>query len=127
MYTYTMEYYSALRKEILPFVTIWMELEGISQRKKEKYYMTSLIYGSKRNWNSEKERIVCGYPGHRDEDDREMSVKSFRLLLIVIRLTSLRDLIYRLVIITNNTTIYLKVVHRVGHKYSCKKNEIIIR
>ena len=28
-------------------------------------------------------------------------------------------------IITNNTTIYLKVVHRVGHKYSCKKNEII--
>ena len=36
---YTMEYYSAIQKnEILPFVTMWMELEGImlskiSQRK----------------------------------------------------------------------------------------------
>ena len=56
-----------------------------------------------------------------------MLVKSFRFLLIVIRLISVRDLIYRLVIITNNTAIYLKVVHRVGHIYSCKKNEIIIR
>ena len=45
LYTYTMEDYSALRKKILPFLPIWMELEGISQRKKEKYYMTSLIYG----------------------------------------------------------------------------------
>ena len=39
-YTHTMEYYSAVRKkEILPFVTTWMDLEGImlrevSQRKK---------------------------------------------------------------------------------------------
>ena len=39
-YTHTMEYYSAERKkEILPFVTTWMDLEGItlrevSQRKK---------------------------------------------------------------------------------------------
>ena len=38
-YIYTMEYYSAIRKnEILPFPTTWMELEGImlseiSQRK----------------------------------------------------------------------------------------------
>ena len=38
-YIYTMEYYSAIKKnEILPFVTTWMELEGImlseiSQRK----------------------------------------------------------------------------------------------
>ena len=38
-YIYTMEYYSAIkRNEILPFATMWMELEGIilseiSQRK----------------------------------------------------------------------------------------------
>ena len=38
-YIYTMEYYSAIKKnEILPFATLWMELEGImlskiSQRK----------------------------------------------------------------------------------------------
>ena len=29
-YIYTMEYYSAIRKnDILPFATMWMELEGI--------------------------------------------------------------------------------------------------
>ena len=39
VYIYTMEYYSAIKKnEILPFATMWMELEGIllseiSQRK----------------------------------------------------------------------------------------------
>ena len=38
-YTYTMEYYSAIKKnEIMPFAAIWMDLEGImlseiSQRK----------------------------------------------------------------------------------------------
>ena len=49
VYTYTMEYYSAIKKnEILPFATMWMELEGImlskiSQSEKDKYHMTSLI------------------------------------------------------------------------------------
>ena len=33
-YIYTMEYYSAIRKkQILPFATTWMELEGIMLRK----------------------------------------------------------------------------------------------
>ena len=48
-YIYTMEYYSAIRKnEILPFATTWMGLEGvmlseISQAEKDKNHMTSLI------------------------------------------------------------------------------------
>ena len=48
-YIYTMEYYSAIRrKQILPFATTWMELEGImlseiSQAEKDKYQMISLI------------------------------------------------------------------------------------
>ena len=50
-YIYTMEYYAAERKkELLPFVTAWMELENIipseiSQSVKDKYYMISLIRG----------------------------------------------------------------------------------
>ena len=48
-YIYTMEYYAAKRKkQILPFATTWMELEGImlseiSQAEKDKYQMISLI------------------------------------------------------------------------------------
>ena len=48
-YTYTMEYYSAIKKnEILPFATMWMELEGImlseiSQSEKDTNHMTSLL------------------------------------------------------------------------------------
>ena len=47
-YIYTMEYYIAERKELLPFVTAWMELKTImlseiSQVVKEKYQMISPI------------------------------------------------------------------------------------
>ena len=51
-YIYTMEYYSAERKkELLPFVTAWMELESItlseiSQVVKDKYHMISPISGT---------------------------------------------------------------------------------
>ena len=44
-----MEYYSALKKkEILPYVTIWMNLEDImlskiSQSQKDKHYMIPII------------------------------------------------------------------------------------
>ena len=50
-YIYTMEYYAAIRrKQILPFATTWMELEGImlskiSKTEKDKYQMISLICG----------------------------------------------------------------------------------
>ena len=46
-----MEYYSAIkRNRIMPFATIWMELETIilsevSQTEKHKYHMVSLICG----------------------------------------------------------------------------------
>ena len=48
---YMMEYYLAKKKKkILPFATVWMDLENImlseiSQLEKEKYYMISLICG----------------------------------------------------------------------------------
>ena len=45
------KYYSAMKKkEILPFATTWMDMEGImlseiSQMEKDKYYMLSFICG----------------------------------------------------------------------------------
>ena len=48
-YTYTKEYYLAIKKnEILPFATMWMQLDGIivseiSQSEEEKYHITSLV------------------------------------------------------------------------------------
>ena len=51
MYTYTLEYYSAIkRNEILPFATMWKELEGImlsemSQSEEDTYLVISLICG----------------------------------------------------------------------------------
>ena len=50
-YIYSMEYYSAIKKnEILPFATMWMDLEyvmlsEISQTEEDKYHMISLIRG----------------------------------------------------------------------------------
>ena len=46
-----MEYYSAIKKnEIMSFAATWMALEiiilsKVSQKKKDKYHMVSLIYG----------------------------------------------------------------------------------
>ena len=46
-----LEYYSALKKkEIVPFVTAWMDMESvmlseISQSEKDKHHMTSLVCG----------------------------------------------------------------------------------
>ena len=48
-YIYTMEYYSAIKKnDIMPFSATWMELETlilseVSQKEKDKYHMILLI------------------------------------------------------------------------------------
>ena len=50
-YVYTVEYYSAIKKnEIMPLTATWMDLEIIilseaSQSEKDKYHMTLLICG----------------------------------------------------------------------------------
>ena len=50
-YIYTMEYYSAIKKnKIMSFAATWMELETLilsemSQKDKDKYHMISLITG----------------------------------------------------------------------------------
>ena len=50
-YIYTMEFYAAERKELLPCLTAWMELESIilseiSQAVKDKYHMISPLTGT---------------------------------------------------------------------------------
>ena len=50
-YSYTMQYYSAIKKnEIMLFAATWMDLEiiilsEVSQKEKDKYYMIPLICG----------------------------------------------------------------------------------
>ena len=55
-YIYTVEYYSAIKKNvIMPFATTWMDLEivilsEVSQTEKDKYHMISLICGIEKRW-----------------------------------------------------------------------------
>ena len=46
-YIHTMEYYLAIKKEIMPFAATWMQLKiiilsEVSQKEKDKYHMISL-------------------------------------------------------------------------------------
>ena len=55
LYIYTMEYYSAMKKnEILPFVAAWMDVEAVmltevGQTEEDRYHMISLK-SKKCNW-----------------------------------------------------------------------------
>ena len=47
-YVHTMEYYSAIKKKIMPFVEMWMDLETViqsevSQKEKNKYRILMYI------------------------------------------------------------------------------------
>ena len=50
-YVYTMEYYSAIKNDIMPFAATWMELENlilseVNQKEKHKYHMIYLYVES---------------------------------------------------------------------------------
>nr|KAF6304010.1 hypothetical protein mMyoMyo1_008989 [Myotis myotis] len=59
---YTMEYYTAIKRDLLPFETVWKDLESImlseiSQSEKDKYHMISLPGGNLFNY-------LWWLPGH---------------------------------------------------------------
>ena len=60
IHTYTMEYYSAIRKDdVPPFVTMWMDLENIMLseiRAKVKNHMISLMWDIKLEATNEQTR-----------------------------------------------------------------------
>ena len=58
-----MEFYTAERKELLPFLTAWMELESImlseiSQVVRDKYYMISPLTGTYSTKEKSKQNIT---------------------------------------------------------------------
>ena len=72
-----MEYYSAMRKkEILPFLTAWMGLEGIMlseicQTEKDKYCMLSLICGIQKSQSRKKQRVKWWLLGDQGGSGRQ--------------------------------------------------------
>ena len=58
-YVYTMEYYSAIKKnKIMPYAATWMDLEIIilsetNQKEKDKYHMISFLCGIQKNSTNE--------------------------------------------------------------------------
>ena len=70
VYTHTMECYSAIKKEILPFAATWMDLEDvmhseISQTEKDKYDIWYHLYveSKKQNKQNKQNPNLQGFPG----------------------------------------------------------------
>ena len=62
-YIYTMEFYAAERKELIPFAMTWMELESIMlseirQAVKDKYHMISPLTGTQSAKEKRKQNIT---------------------------------------------------------------------
>ena len=81
-------YYSALRlKEILQFVTTWMNLEGIMvseiyQIKKDKHCMLSLTCGNEKSLTHRHRELNDGYQGLWDRGNGETLVKRYKLSVV---------------------------------------------
>ena len=55
-YIYTVEYYLALKKKIMPFAAIWIDLKivmlsEVSQTWNDKYHMVDYIWHLKKEYN----------------------------------------------------------------------------
>lgn len=87
---YYLENYSIIKnKEILPFITIWMNLKDImpsriSQTQKEKHCMISLYVKSKRkeSWIHRSWGENGSYQGQRGEGNEEMLVKEYKVTVM---------------------------------------------
>ena len=71
-----MEYYSAIKKEILTFVATWMDLESImlseiSQTEKDKYSLISLIM-----WNLKKYKLVNVTKSRLTDTENKLGITS---------------------------------------------------
>ena len=111
-YIYTTEYYLAMKeKEVLPFVTTWMDLEGIRLSEINQKKSSNTVWYNL-HVESEKVKLKNGcrmvFSRGWGWGDGEMSVKEYKLAAIS-RISS-GYLMYNTVAIVNSTVINLKFV-----------------
>ena len=112
---YSMEYYLVIKKkEILSFVTTWMNSEGImlngkSQTEKDKCYVVSLtcaiLKKKKKKWTN-RNRIEGSLPGSGRWGKQENVGQTYKLSLLRRIWISSEDPMYNMVTVVNNTVLY---------------------